>query len=83
LSDEDIDVGEVEVQVSSGQVTLSGTVEDRHTKREAETIAEGVSGVKDVSNQIRVRSEKDKHQESTQNAFGNKHSIGENEKHAH
>jgi osmotically-inducible protein OsmY len=83
LSDEDIDVGEVEVQVSSGQVTLSGTVDDRHTKREAETIAEGVSGVKDVSNQIRVRSEKDKHQEGTQNVFGNKHSIGENEKHAH
>jgi hypothetical protein len=65
------------------QVTLAGTVDDRQTKREAESIAEGVSGVKDVSNQIRVRSEKDKHQEGTQNAFGNKHSIGENEKHAH
>jgi osmotically-inducible protein OsmY len=44
LTDEDIDVADVEVRVSSGEVTLSGTVPDRRTKREIESIVDGVSG---------------------------------------
>jgi osmotically-inducible protein OsmY len=53
--DPDIDAWEIEVQVSSGEVTLTGTVDDRNAKRRAEDIAEAVSGVKDVQNQIRVK----------------------------
>jgi hypothetical protein len=50
----DIDASEIEVQVNNGEVTLSGTVDQRLNKRLAEDIAEGVSGVRDVHNQIRV-----------------------------
>lgn len=51
----DIDASEIEVKVSNAEVTLSGTVDERHAKRMAEEIAENVSGVKDVHNQVRVR----------------------------
>ncbi len=50
-----IDASEIEVQVSQGEVTLTGTVSDRHAKRMAEDVAEHVSGVRDVQNQIRVQ----------------------------
>lgn len=49
-----IDATEVEVRVQGGEVVLSGTVDDRNAKRIAEDIAESVSGVKDVQNQIRI-----------------------------
>jgi osmotically-inducible protein OsmY len=50
----DIDASEIEVQVTRGEVTLTGEVGDRDTKRLAEDIAERVSGVRDVHNQVRV-----------------------------
>jgi osmotically-inducible protein OsmY len=53
--DPDIDAWEIEVQVQSGEVILTGTVDDRQTKHRVEDIAEAVSGVKDVQNQIRVK----------------------------
>ncbi len=52
--DEHVDATEITVEVKSGEVTLSGTVDDRRTKRMAEDCALRVSGVKDVQNQIRV-----------------------------
>jgi hypothetical protein len=52
-----IDATEIDVQVKSAEVTLTGTVDDRHTKRLAEEIAEYVSGVKDVHNQLRVQAQ--------------------------
>lgn len=51
----EIDASEIEVQVKNGEVTLTGTVEHRHAKRMAEDIAENISGVKDVHNNIRVQ----------------------------
>jgi len=51
----DIDAVEIEVTVKDGEVTLTGAVDDRHTKRMAEDVAENVSGVKDVKNQVQVR----------------------------
>lgn len=51
----EIDAGEIEVKVSHGEVTLTGTVDNREAKRQAEDIAESVSGVTDVQNQIRVQ----------------------------
>jgi hypothetical protein len=35
-------------------VTLTGTVEDRNAKRTAEDVAESVSGVQEVQNQLKV-----------------------------
>jgi hypothetical protein len=52
----EIDATEIEVNVNNGEVTLTGTVDDRYDKRLAEDIAESVSGVRDVHNQIRVSS---------------------------
>jgi len=50
----EIDASEIEVKVQQGEITLSGTVQDRESKRLAEDIAESCSGVKEVHNQIRV-----------------------------
>jgi BON domain len=55
LSDHpDIDASEIEVQVKNAEVILIGTVDHRDSKRLAEDIAQCVSGVKDVHNQIHV-----------------------------
>lgn len=55
LSDDPfVDASEIEVTVNAGEVTLTGTVDDRSSKRRAEDIAEAVSGVKNVENRIRV-----------------------------
>jgi osmotically-inducible protein OsmY len=50
-----LDASDIEVSASNGEVTLSGTVSERRSKRRAEDLAESVSGVKDVHNTIRVQ----------------------------
>ncbi|WP_437291107.1 BON domain-containing protein [Sorangium sp. So ce406] len=56
LSDrDDIDPSEVTVRVQNCEVTLEGTVNERHHKRIIEQVAESVRGVDDVHNQIRVQ----------------------------
>ncbi|MBV9946740.1 MAG: BON domain-containing protein [Myxococcales bacterium] len=52
-----IDVSDVEVQVKDAEVTLTGTMPNRRHKHLIENEAEMVGGVKDVQNQVRVRSE--------------------------
>ena len=52
--DPHIDASDIEVSVSAGEVTLGGTVTERFAKRHAEDIAERVSGVKHVQNNLRV-----------------------------
>jgi len=52
--DPHIDASDIEVSVSGGEVTLSGTVQRRFDKRHAEDLAERVSGVKHVQNNLRV-----------------------------
>ncbi len=49
-----IDASDIEVTVNNGMVTLTGHVDSRLEKRRAEDIVECVSGVTDVSNQLRV-----------------------------
>lgn len=49
-----IDASEIEVQVQNREVTLTGTVRDRHEKRRAEDIADSVSGVTHVQNNLRA-----------------------------
>ena len=49
-----IDASEIEVSVKEGHVTLSGSVESRASKREAERLIDHVRGVEDVQNNLRV-----------------------------
>lgn len=53
--DPHLDASDIEVTVSGREVTLSGTVESRFAKRHAEDIADSVSGVTHVQNNLRVR----------------------------
>lgn len=56
LADDDrIDASDVDVNVKDGEVTLSGTVDDRRAKRLAEDVIEELPGVVDVQNRLRVR----------------------------
>ena len=56
-----LDASEIVVVVANGEVTLSGAVMSRAQKRRAEDVAERVSGVKDVTNQLRVVREANGH----------------------
>lgn len=49
-----LDADDIQVAVSGGVATLSGSVQQRWQKHHAENLAEGCSGVKDVRNDIRV-----------------------------
>jgi osmotically-inducible protein OsmY len=49
-----VDGSEIEVAVQDGEVTLTGTVEDRRMKRLAEDLVCEIPGVRDVHNQIRA-----------------------------
>ncbi len=53
----DVDASEVEATVQDGEVTLTGSVVERRWKHMMEDAADGVMGVKDVHNQVRVRRE--------------------------
>ncbi|SEP97687.1 BON domain-containing protein [Faunimonas pinastri] len=57
-----IDASNIDVKVSDSEVTLDGTVNNRFSKRHAEDIAEQVSGVTHVQNNLRV--------EQDENQFG-------------
>jgi osmotically-inducible protein OsmY len=63
-----IDASEIEINVNNGEITLTGTVEDRQSKRLAEDIAESVSGVREVHNQIRVQQRQGQQQDQFSNA---------------
>jgi osmotically-inducible protein OsmY len=49
-----IDASDIEVKVEGSEVILTGTVESREDKRRAEDLAESVTGVSNVQNQLRV-----------------------------
>lgn len=71
LSDDPfVDASEIEVTVSSGEVTLTGTVDHRSSKRRAEDLAESVSGVKNVENRLRV-GQRSANQNSGNSSSGN------------
>ena len=50
-----LDATYIEVSVAEGDVTLAGLVVSREDKRRAERLAEEVSGVGDVQNNLRLR----------------------------
>jgi len=68
--DDQVDASQIEVTVKSGEVTLTGTVPDRRTKREAEECACTVSGVHDVQNQLRVKDDRQSSQSGQQGQSG-------------
>ncbi|MEI6948757.1 BON domain-containing protein [Paraflavisolibacter sp. H34] len=49
-----VDASDIDVRVSGNEVILTGTVESREDKRRAEELAERISGVSNVQNQLRV-----------------------------
>jgi osmotically-inducible protein OsmY len=51
-----IDASDIEVKVEASEVTLTGTVESRNARRRAEDLAERISGVTHVQNNLRVTS---------------------------
>src|SRR4029078_11722521 len=59
--DSELDASDIEVEVKDGTVTLAGTVSERHAHARAEDIAESVSGVSNVQNNVKVKkSDEDK-----------------------
>jgi hypothetical protein len=52
--DRELDASNIEVTVRDGEVTLDGTVANRRARRRAEEICDSVTGVRDVSNGLRV-----------------------------
>ena len=50
-----LDASDIEVDVNSSEVTLTGSVDSRWSKRLAEDLALSVPGVEDVHNRLRVR----------------------------
>jgi osmotically-inducible protein OsmY len=50
-----IDASDVEVQVNGGEVTLAGSVRTREQKRITEDVAEQITGVREVNNNLKVR----------------------------
>jgi len=61
-----IDASEIEVAVQNREVTLTGSVRDRNEKRRAEDIAEAVSGVGHVQNNLRIGQTQGSHATGTE-----------------
>jgi osmotically-inducible protein OsmY len=61
--DQNVDASEIEIEVKDGEVTLTGTVTERRMKHHAEDLIEKCSGVKDVTNNLRVQKESQRSQE--------------------
>lgn len=59
--DDRVDASSMEVAVKNGEVTLTGTVEDRTMKRLVEDIVESVSGVRELQNLLRIAGERTRH----------------------
>jgi osmotically-inducible protein OsmY len=55
-ADPRIDASDIDVRVQNGEVILSGTVDERRTRRLAEEIIEDLPGVRDVRNDLKVNS---------------------------
>ena len=69
-SDPHVDASEIQVNVKDGEVTLEGTVAERHMKRLAEDCVETVSGVSQVHNRLRVERSDAQRSQGTQSQQG-------------
>ena len=75
---DDVDASNIEVSVAEGVVSLSGSVDDRWSKRIAEDIAQEVWGAKDVQNHIKVQESRGilENTGDTQTGTGTQGSVG-------
>jgi hypothetical protein len=55
--DDEVDASNIEVACEANEIVLRGTVPERRMKRLAEDLVEGLPGVKDVRNELRVSAE--------------------------
>jgi hypothetical protein len=74
-----LDATGIQVQVDNGEVTLSGSVESRQAKRLAEDILDGISGVRDIHNQLRVQQDQGRQNPFMAQAMGQGDDQGSNE----
>lgn len=49
-----VDASDIDVRVHAGEVTVSGSVDDRYVKRLVEDLIEDVTGVRDIRNDLRI-----------------------------
>ena len=68
MQDSNVDASEIDVKVSSGEVTLTGTVNSKEEKRRAEDAVERLTGVKDIHNELRVESSSENRSQSMTNS---------------
>jgi hypothetical protein len=52
---DDVDASDVTVAVQDGEVTLEGSVRDRRMRRDAESCADEVMGVREIHNRLQTR----------------------------
>jgi osmotically-inducible protein OsmY len=71
--DPSVDATDVEVDVKSGEVTLTGTVGSREQKRRAADVIEDLPGVKDVQNNLRVSTEQRTGTQTTSQQLTSRH----------
>lgn len=80
-ADPRVDASDIDVRVQNGEVILSGTVDERRTRRLAEEIIENLPGVRDVRNELKVskgswfggdndRDDRDRYRQSGEQARG-------------
>jgi osmotically-inducible protein OsmY len=55
IEDPFVDASEIEVMLDQHEVTLTGTVDNRITKRRVEDIVEFIPGIKNVENKLRTK----------------------------
>ena len=72
MADDRIDASDIEIEVRSAEVILTGTVPDRWMKRQAEDTVEQVMGVREVMNQLRVQRDSDTASSSSQGSTGSR-----------
>lgn len=72
----DVDASDIEVRVTGGEVTLSGTVHNRMEKRRAEDLVENLSGVREVRNELRVGGTQTTNGQSTTTTGGSMGAAG-------
>jgi osmotically-inducible protein OsmY len=77
LSDDPwVDASDIDVTVNTGEVTLTGTVNERSEKRRAEDIADAISGVRHVENRLRVGARQESLSSPSGSDTGSRSSIG-------
>lgn len=79
--DEHVDASHIDVTVRDGEVTLTGTVDDRYQKRAAEDAIEHISGVRDVQNQLRAGGDRSRESASHRSREYDDASNGQDRRH--